>query len=587
MFCSKCGAQLDDRSQFCNMCGTPTEPLTPEEMEAPKPKMQAPKPEPPKPAAQPKPVQPKPQPAPQPAQPKPKNKKALVAIIVSAAAFLTLLLVIGLAVFFVMRVKDAAKEAETQEISEPKEKKEKLKKKEEKPAEEEEPEEEPVPVPFAEENGFTFEDPYDQIFYAPTCVEAYYTDENGNRTEDIGEDHAEATSTDCSYSFRPFTVSEPDEEGNVVITITQDSEFSTTVVNKGVEPNCAFDTHYRMFRLFDYYTGQQIIIPDYSELTYEMDEALTEIQWMGETIPIRVCAHEEWEQGSFEEAGESVDGFPVYENHTTFTVFYRIRVPQDYDGLMLVGYKDGVNNEIVTMETHDSGEGRSVLGPDIYGITYTADDLFLIRACEDIKETVPYDFVASRNIALFYPGLQTHAKLMKVKNEKDTDEMLYMPTNCEVSETIEDCEPGTKKVVGHFTIDYSNEEKNVAFEAWVDALDRYTGTSFMSGSPLTINTKTKATELEEPITLETPYGAREIFMEVESKMDKKNKVMDRTITITCPTDYDGTVFMVGYSSRALAEKLDFEALAARKTPISEMPFYQSGEPYYFYTLNGY
>ena len=75
-------------------------------------------------------------------------------------------------------------------------------------------------------------------------------------------------------------------------------------------------------------------------------------------------------------------------------------------------------------------------------------------------------------------------------------------------------------------------------------------------------------------------------MEVESKMDKKNKVMNRTITITCPTDYDGTVFMVGYSSRALAEQLDFEALASRKIPVDELPFLKSRMPYYFYTLNG-
>ena len=70
-----------------------------------------------------------------------------------------------------------------------------------------------------------------------------------------------------------------------------------------------------------------------------------------------------------------------------------------------------------------------------------------------------------------------------------------------------------KKVTGSYTIDYSQEGSGVAFEVWVDAFDRYTGTSFMSGSALTLNAKKKTTELEAPITIDTPDGPKEIFME--------------------------------------------------------------------------
>ncbi len=603
MFCRFCGSNIADDAEFCRFCGrklnvdAEARPAQPPVQPIPQ---QTPPPVQPVQQQAPPPVQPVQQQAPPPAPPaqKPRRLSPVLLVVIIVAALVTLSLVIAVPVvllsnrnLFDRESKQKVEEEVTsdddgwveeeawEEVPEETEQAEDA-------AEPEETVEEPAAVPYAEEQGFTFEDPYAGDFYFPTYAQVYYLDGDGNRTGEVDPEAVELISSDCHYQFRPFTVSEPDGDGNVLLTIACDAEYNTTLIDKNIGRDNDVGTYWRVFRLFDYYTGQQIDLPAYSELTYDMEPAYTEIEWMGKPVRIGLLSYEEWAYGEFEDKEKTAEGYQVKESTTKGTVFYQVTMPEDYDGLMLVGYKDGVNEELFNAPAQDYVEKTMILGPDNYGLTYTKDDLVMIRVSDATKETVPNDFLSAHKIVTYYPGLQTIATLMKVKNEKDTNELLYMPTDCEVSETIEGCEPGTKKVIGHFAIDYSNEEKNVAFEAWVDAFDRYTGTSFMSGSPLTINAKTKATELEQPITIDTPSGSKEIFMEVESKMDKKNKVMNRTITITCPTDYDGTVFMVGYSSRALAEQLDFEALASRKIPVDELPFLKSKMPYYFYTLNG-
>ena len=443
--------------------------------------------------------------------------------------------------------------------------------------------EEPAAVPYAEEQGFTFVN--ETSFRFPAYGKVLQYDEDWNPTGVASPDMAWCESSDCQYTIRPITQSEPDENGNVRVTIPIDTEYQDTCYKKDMKGKYGTDTHWRMFRLFDYYTGTQIVIPN-DKLTYDQEPLYTELEWDGKTTRVGVSSYEDVLSYPWKDEGKTDDGFTKYTARQRAFRAYEITMPKDYDGLMLVGYREGSTEALYGAKPIDDGTGRSVLGPDVYNQTYTKDDLVFIRVTDQIKQSVPNDYIRQHNIAMFYSGLETDAELMKIKNEKDTDEMLYMPTVCEVSETTEDCEPGMKKVIGYYTIDYS-AEGNVAFEAWVDAFDRYTGTSFMSGAPLTINSKTKATELEEPITIDTPSGPKQIFMEVLSKMDKKNKLMTRTITVTCPEDYDGTVFMVGYSSRALAEKLDFEKMASTKMTIDQMPFLQSGKNCFFYTLNGY
>ena len=525
--------------------------------------------------------------------PKPKQSGTKILLIVLP---IVAVVVIGLAVtaFLVLRSRFRADDslvnkAQTEESTEQKPKK----KRQEEEAEVEEVEEEIEevveelpPVPYAEEQGFDFVDPYTSDFYFPCFLEAMYYNDEGVLSEPVEPELTECSATDCEYRFRPFTKTAADENGNVRIIIPYDVNCMQTCVDKGVEKNYRPMLNWRMFRLYDYYTGQQIVFSGNYDRTYEMDPVYTEIEWMGETIRIGMASYEEWNGGNYEQTGKTGEGFPIFQAEADWTMYYCVTVPADYDGLMLVGYKEGDTEEITHMDPLDDGKGRTVLGPDIYNRTYMKDDLVMIKVDDHITQTAPADFVVQHNMLIMPTGTEVTAEVMKIKSEKDTDESYYMPTNCYVSESIEDCEPGMKKVTGYYTLDYSEQGSGAAFEAWVDAFDRYTGTSFMSGSPLTINSKNKTTELEEPITISTPSGPVEIFMETSSKMDKKNKLMTRTITVTCPVDYDGTVFMVGYSSRALASELDFEGMAARQMTIDSMPFYKSRKPYYFFNLDG-
>ncbi len=608
MFCSKCGAKIEDDSVFCSVCGQPqqAQPQQPVLMQPQQPVQMQPQYQQPVQQIPPQqqyqqPVQQISQVPPQyqqavPQNAAPKKKKTLMIILIAAGAFMTLLVAVAVTAFFLLRNRDQATDTKQEHIAEETEKEEKpkSKKKVEKaePEIESEEDSEPVPtpapaIPYAEEQGFTFTDPYTNDFSLPTYSNIYYKDEDGRILDAVPADDAESVSSDASYHFQNIVRTEPDDNGNVRIFIPYHASYLDTLVEKNAKSSYEVGINWRLFRLYDYYTGIQIPIPDDSNLTYETEPAYTELEWEGNKVRIGIDSYMTSHETGFIDAGKSEDGFSKFEDTTDINIYYCVTAPADYDGLMLVGYKEGSTEAIQKATPSGDGSGTLVLGPDVYNQTYTKDDLIFIRVSENIKDTIPNDFITEHNIRILQNGDTVYAEAMKIKSEKDTEESYYLPTTCCVSESIEDCEPGMKKVTGSYTIDYSAEGSGVAFEVWVDAFDRYTGTSFMSGNALTLNAKKKTTELEAPITIDTPDGPKEIFMETESKMDKKNKVMNRSITITCPVDYDGTVFMVGYSSRALAEKLDFEAMAAKKTPIDQLPFYQSRKPYYFYSLNGY
>lgn len=161
-----------------------------------------------------------------------------------------------------------------------------------------------------------------------------------------------------------------------------------------------------------------------------------------------------------------------------------------------------------------------------------------------------------------------------------------------IMETTDGVEDGYKEVTMVWNCDMSGCEdvgKNAGYGAvygtgyrdWFSAFDRYTGTSFEFDS-LYITTYIDETSQKEGFV--TIVNGDESY-DVSISFETVNNWPDITdmITVTCPVDYDGVVFQIGYNDlelRAANQEIDY---TARLYTIDELPYY--GEGYYYFSYS--
>ncbi len=140
----------------------------------------------------------------------------------------------------------------------------------------------------------------------------------------------------------------------------------------------------------------------------------------------------------------------------------------------------------------------------------------------------------------------------------------------EIMEDTDDCEDGYKHVTGLFIVDYSDETDDGSYPMmWLSAFDRKSGTSFESADG-------------KHITIENEGGSFDISCEFKSSLVYPRLI--RQCTVTCPKDYDGTVFQLGYASMALRdenEKLDYSSQLYK---VDELPYFDNGHTYRYFAL---
>ena len=140
--------------------------------------------------------------------------------------------------------------------------------------------------------------------------------------------------------------------------------------------------------------------------------------------------------------------------------------------------------------------------------------------------------------------------------------------NVAISETIEGADEGFKKVTAVYTVDMSNMPEEVTGCRWnTSSFDRYTGTYFRG------NAKTKNA---------VRIGDEYYDIRTEWETVSNWPLSTVTYTVTCPADYDGTVFQFGYTSPELSAENDKNDYTARLYTMDEMPYY--GEGYLRFTL---
>lgn len=137
---------------------------------------------------------------------------------------------------------------------------------------------------------------------------------------------------------------------------------------------------------------------------------------------------------------------------------------------------------------------------------------------------------------------------------------------------------GYKVVSASFTYDITQKTEGYKVALWLSAFDRYTGTSFEFDSESAkdnsvYNGNVVFTANGKKIDIQMEYG-------YESRDEEQIKVF---IRVTCPSDYDGTVFQIGYSDLDIVAKnsaIDY----TKPHTIDELPGYdKNGHAYYYFS----
>lgn len=148
-----------------------------------------------------------------------------------------------------------------------------------------------------------------------------------------------------------------------------------------------------------------------------------------------------------------------------------------------------------------------------------------------------------------------------------------------VSETTEGVKDGFKKVSAVFTIDPGNcTGDGILF--WCSAFDRYTGTSFEFDSAVNSQLDGEHTAQESFVTIRN--GEETYDVSVEFETEGEGMLITKTISVTCPADYEGVMFQLGKDSlEQMVENSEID-YAARLYTIDELPY--NGEGYLYFTL---
>ena len=109
-----------------------------------------------------------------------------------------------------------------------------------------------------------------------------------------------------------------------------------------------------------------------------------------------------------------------------------------------------------------------------------------------------------------------------------------------------------KTVTAVFYVNYPDAPGDSNPSLWISAFDRYTGTSFECPGVIDMD-----------ISCSFDWGER------------VNKTQAVTVTVTCPLNYDGTIFQFSYNDQRLREENSKVDLNSRLFKINELPYYHN------------
>lgn len=162
------------------------------------------------------------------------------------------------------------------------------------------------------------------------------------------------------------------------------------------------------------------------------------------------------------------------------------------------------------------------------------------------------------------------------------DELVDVEGTVVITETTKGCEEGMKKVICEVYEDFG---ENHGWMVWNSAFDRYTGTSFEFDDYLTTQSNGgDAQGRDGYVKIKNGDLTYKISVEFESEVSEDNVLHHYTI-VTCPEDYDGTVFYAGCSSNFQREIFTNMDISDNLYLDYELPYNEEtcGQVYYYFT----
>ncbi len=189
---------------------------------------------------------------------------------------------------------------------------------------------------YVEENGFEVTKIQDSYLNPIYC----YTTDTNNNLIDVGSRFENSNAT---HKFYDYSVSEPDENGSVIVTFKYDfvAPIKYTRTDYSYKDKYYYNLYHSDAILFDYYTGEVYKRNEYKESDTDKKEfKYTDINWSGKTTKVGVYSviNSKWD-------GKQTVSENVYSDTFRKTTTFYISVPKDYDGLMLAIQKNGVGKD--------------------------------------------------------------------------------------------------------------------------------------------------------------------------------------------------------------------------------------------------
>ncbi len=154
-------------------------------------------------------------------------------------------------------------------------------------------------------------------------------------------------------------------------------------------------------------------------------------------------------------------------------------------------------------------------------------------------------------------------------NDNEKGEMQFN-AGAVIKEDRKNVESGYKNINCSFGVNCKKtDEKGLYPVIWYGAFDRFTGIALES------------CDGEVPID----YKGGTAYIKVEHFTKYENAMAYYGIRVTCPEDYDGAVFQIGYASMDLMEQNDKLNYETDILTVDEQPCFDNGHEYKYFALN--
>ena len=151
-----------------------------------------------------------------------------------------------------------------------------------------------------------------------------------------------------------------------------------------------------------------------------------------------------------------------------------------------------------------------------------------------------------------------------------------------ITEKAQSDKEGYKEITCFFTLDMSQKEEDLQYSTWACAFDRYTGTAF-APDPNNINENGL---IENDTEFDYENSTYDIHVEYGYQWTEEVQKFVICICVTCPEDYDGTVFQVGYADMEMNEANAQIDYSEENYTIDQLPgFDTNGHQYFYFTAS--